>query len=244
MQELDSMPRRARTADDVYERLRAGILSRELVAGTRLSVPSLAEELGVSRSPVREAVQRLVQSGLATEAVHRGAVVTALDLAGVLSLYELREALEGMAARLACERATTDEIAALESLLEEHALALHAGEHDRHVALDMEFHARLRDAARNEHLQNALEGVQDKIAIAMLAADNSWHQQALSEHRAIFAAIRQGPPETAEAVARAHISRIRYSLASRPVDPDRSKDIDQSDTRHDRQATGSLVGDS
>lgn len=213
--ELDSMPRRSRTADDVYERLRAAILNRELTAGTRLSVPSLAEELGFSRSPVREAVQRLVQAGLATEEVHRGAVVAALDVSSVLSLYELREALEGMAARLACERATEREIAELGALLEEHSRALHTDAHDRHVALDMEFHARIRAAARNEHLRASLERVQDMVALAMMAADTSWHQQALLEHRAIYTAIRQGPPETAEAVARAHISRIRHSLASR-----------------------------
>ncbi|WP_169809209.1 GntR family transcriptional regulator [Actinomadura chibensis] len=213
--ELDSMPRRSRTADDVYERLRAAILNRELTAGTRLSVPSLAEDLGFSRSPVREAVQRLVQAGLATEEVHRGAVVAALDVSSVLSLYELREALEGMAARLACERATEQEITEMGALLEEHSRALHADAHDRHVALDMEFHARIRAAARNEHLRASLERVQDMVALAMMAADTSWHQQALLEHQAIYAAIRQGPPETAEAVARAHISRIRHSLASR-----------------------------
>lgn len=213
--ELDSMPRRSRTADDVYERLRAAILARKLAAGTRLSVPSLAEELGFSRSPVREAVQRLVQAGLATEEIHRGAVVAAPDMSSVLSLYELREALEGMAARLACERATEKEIAELGALLDEHSQALRTDAYDWHVALDMQFHARIRAAARNEHLRAALERVQDIVALAMMAADISWHQQALAEHQAIYSAIRQGSPETAEAVARAHISRVRHSLASR-----------------------------
>lgn len=221
MHELDIVPRRPRAADDIYDRLRAAILERRLAAGTRLSVPRLAEEMGFSRSPVREAVQRLVQAGLATEEAHRGAVVAALDVASVLSLYELRESLEGLAARLACERATPDELNELGALLGEHARALHHQAHDRHVALDMAFHARIRAAARNEHLQAALEEVQDKIALAMLSADSSWHQQALSEHQAIFAAIRQGPPETAEAVARAHVSRIRHSLATRIESPDR-----------------------
>ncbi|WP_067799826.1 GntR family transcriptional regulator [Actinomadura formosensis] len=229
--ELDSMPRRSRTADDVYERLRADILARKLPAGTRLSVPSLAEELGFSRSPVREAVQRLVQAGLATEEVHRGAVVAAMDVSSVLRLYELREALEGMAARLACERATEQEIAEMGALLQEHSRALHADAHDRHLTLDMEFHARVRAAARNEHLRASLERVQDMVALAMMAADATWHQQALLEHQAIYTAIRQGPPETAEAVARAHISRIRHNLASRHKEADvRSADGSQGRT--------------
>ena len=85
-------------ADRAYRELSQAIVSRGLEPGTRLSVPELARQLGVSRSPVREAVQRLIYDGLAEDRGRRGAVVARIEPDDFLSLLELRELLEGFAA--------------------------------------------------------------------------------------------------------------------------------------------------
>lgn len=210
---LGSLSPRRRTTDEVYEVLRNAILSQQLLPGARLSVPSLSEQLGVSRSPVREAVQRLAQQGLATEEAHRGSVVARLDPGSILRLYEFREGLEALAARLACKRATDDQLADLEAILDEHTEALAHEDFRRHVELDQRFHAKIREATENEHLQGALERVQDMVSIAMLSADVSWPHHALAEHKAILDALASRSPDHAEAAAAQHISRLRKDLA-------------------------------
>ncbi len=96
---------RQRLADQVYAVLRGQILARELVPGDHLSVPVLAESLGLSRSPVREAVQRLVVEGLAVEEFHRGARVAGVDADDLADVYAVRGVLEGLAAALVAEPA-------------------------------------------------------------------------------------------------------------------------------------------
>lgn len=211
---LEVLERRLRTTDDVYESLRAAILTKRLAPGERLKVPSLAERLGVSRSPVREAVQKLVQQGLATEEAHRGAVVAVFDFASLIRLYELREVMEGLAARLACERATNEEVQELEAIMASHEDALDHDDFRGHLDFDRRFHLLLRRAARNEHLTDALERVQDKVTIAMLAADISWPRHAVAEHRAILRAIEAREPSQAQAEAVAHIARLRRDMVS------------------------------
>lgn len=210
---LESVPPRKRATDEVYEMLRNAILSRRLLPGARLSVPGLAEQLGVSRSPVREAVQKLVQQGLATEEVHRGAVVASFDRASILRLYEFREGLEALAARLACERASGEELDELTAILREHSDALDHSDFRRHMELDKRFHAGIRRATGNEHLESALEKVQDMVTIAMLSADVRWPKHALAEHEAILEALRSRSPEQAAAAATRHIARLRRDLS-------------------------------
>ena len=213
MSVLDSVPSQPRVADAVYERLRAAVIGRHIEPGERLSIPNLAEQLGVSRSPVREAVQRLVQDGLATEEPRRGAVVATLDLSDVLPLYELREVLEGFAARLAAERATAAEIRSLEDVVAAHRGAVDDGDRKRQIELDMLFHKGIREAARNPELAGTLERVQGRITIAMLASEESWHAQALAEHEAILTALRDQSTADAERLAIAHIARVREDLS-------------------------------
>ena len=108
-------------ADRAYRQLSRAILRNQLVAGTPLSVPELARRLNISRSPVREAVQRLIYDGLAANVPHRGAIVSEIKPDDFRGLLEVRQALEGLAARLATERATDDDLRSLHDVLEDHA---------------------------------------------------------------------------------------------------------------------------
>lgn len=218
---LPALPQQPRVADNVHAALRDAILSGGLPPGSRLSVPLLAQRFQVSRSPVREAVQRLVQEGLATEEPHRGAGVAELDPAELLPLYEVREMLEGLAARLAARDATASERADLRAAYDDHAEALKQGRYADHVPLDLEFHARLRTAAHNAELAGSLERVQGRIAIAILGGNpHAWSQHAIVEHRAILDAVLDRDPEAAEAAARVHVSRVRADIAALQLEVD------------------------
>lgn len=215
MDGLAPLPHQPRVADSVHRTLHDAIIAGQFPPGSRLSVPHLAQQLDVSRSPVREAVQRLVQEGLATEEPHRGAVVAMLDPTELVPLYEVREALEGLAARLAATQGEPTQLEALRHAYEEHASALERGEAAQHVPLDMAFHAVLRTASHNDELCSYLERVQGKIAIAMLGGNPLlWSRQAIVEHEAILRAVLARDPEEAERAARAHIARVRADIAA------------------------------
>jgi DNA-binding GntR family transcriptional regulator len=209
-----SDPGRIRAADRVYDELQTAVLAGELPPGARLSVPRLAVRFGVSRSPVREAVQRLVQDGLATEAPHRGGVVATVTAAELIPLYEVREVLEGLAARLAARHASRNDLAQLHAELLAHERAVERGDIRAHIEHDIAFHARLRQAAGNAELSSALHRIQGKVTLAMLTADHTrWPAKAIAEHRAILDGIIAADAGMAEKVARAHIARIREDIA-------------------------------
>lgn len=201
-----------RLVDDVYEQLRDGILSGELRPGTRLRVAALAEKLGVSRSPIREAVQRLTQERLALEEPRRGAVVASISKEELVRLYELREVLEGLAARLATERRTPELIAALQATLAQQEAAIAVPDIAAFREADMLFHQQIRDAADNPELKRWLEEIRSKVRIAMFTRVSIGREQALADHRTLFKAIESGDAQASEQAARAHIVHLRETL--------------------------------
>lgn len=202
-----------RIADAVYEQLRERIFSGDLPAGARLSVPAIAEELDVSRSPVRDAVLRLTQERLAREEPRRGAVVARVGPEELAALYEVREVLEGLAARLAVENAGRRLVDRLREVLAEHEQAVASADVQRHMDLDMRFHALVRQAGANPEATRLLDDIQTQIRLAMRTTTvTGGPQQAVEDHRRILAAIESGDPYQAERVARAHIARLRAVL--------------------------------
>lgn len=201
-------------ADQAYTALRDAILSHALPPGTKLSVPEVARQLDISRSPAREAITRIQHDGLADYMPHRGAVVSRIDLEALAQIYAIREVLEGLAARLAAERASEPWLAGLQELWDAHAEAVESGDTARHVELDGEFHHRIREAAGNERLAESLDRLQGQIRLAMATTSRrgGGPPVALAEHRAILDAIRTGDGDQAERVAREHIRRLQESL--------------------------------
>jgi DNA-binding GntR family transcriptional regulator len=212
--ELDAIPSRARVSDDVYRGILGAVFSRRLRPGSRLSVPALATQLGVSRTPVREAIIRLVHEGVAVEEPRRGAVVAELRLPDLVLIYEPREVLEGLAARMASERADKDALRRIRDACERHRSAVK----DKHIEAlfeaDMDFHEAIWAATLNGPLMAMLKQLEAKIRIAMLttAAVSSGPEHALADHERILAAIEAHDPKRAEEAARAHITRLRGLL--------------------------------
>lgn len=206
-----------RLGDTVYGRLRDEILSGELPAGARLSVPALAERLDVSRSPVRDAVVRLVQERLAREEPRRGAVVIEVTRADLVAIYDVREVMEGLATRLAVENAGRRFVDELAAVVASHEQAVRASDIAGHVEADTTFHRLIRQAAGNDEVYRILEEIQGKVRLAMRTTTvTAGPRQALRDHRAILAAIRKGDPVAAEDAARAHVTRLQQVLREGP----------------------------
>lgn len=206
---------RSRLADQAYELLKERILTREMLPGQRLSVPAIAEELGLSRSPVREAVQRLVQEGLGTERPHSGAVVATADLAGLVHLYLVRAELEGLSCELAAGSGDADLVRDLEAIQDEHEAAHREGQRSRMIRSDVDFHARVLRSAGNPELSRMLEPVLQRMLLGMLEADSAWPLHAMAEHRKVIAALNAADAASARASMKEHVLRVRSDLAGK-----------------------------
>ena len=144
----------------VTERLEASIISGDLEPGTRLRAQVLAKEYGISRGPLREAIRRLEGRRLLERKANIGVSVVALSLRRLDELLKVREALEGMACRLAAERIEQDEVDQIRKLLDEHALRdeVLSGEGYYQQSGDFDFHFRIAKASGNEYLMDMISG--------------------------------------------------------------------------------------
>ena len=207
----DALRTRSR-ADFVYEILRDGIWEGRFAHGERLREEEIGRALGVSRTPVREALQRLQQRGLLTFGSSRGLVVAQLTKSQVIELYAMREILEGSAARFAAQHAHSAEIDHLYSLQSELA---NASSEDPIVLtkLNRRFHHAIHEAAHNQYLLQTLDALNDSLA---LLHSNTFRvpirrAETDAEHLAIVKAIERRDTDAAEAKARNHIVQARRS---------------------------------
>lgn len=202
-------------ADAVYGRLLDRIFSGALPPGAPLSVPALAAELNVSRSPVRESVQRLIYDGLAVHIPHAGAKVAQLDQESVFDVMQVREVLDGLAAREATLRAAPGDIARLDQLIaRQEQLLGKAPEPHAEAALDLEFHTAVRALTANAALIDALRRLDAQAHLYRSALWSSQHNRELAvrEHRAILAAIDAGDAATAQRAASAHVASLMVRM--------------------------------
>lgn len=202
-----------RLGDAVYTRIRDAIISGELPPGSPVGVPALAEALGVSRSPVRDAILRLTHEGLVHTRARRGATVVLIRPEDLERLYEVREVLEGLAARLAAlssRPAADDELA---EVIAAHSRAIANVNIPEHIELDVTFHRMVREMSGNPEVERLLRDIDARVRLAMLTTTiASGPERALQEHKAIYQAIRVHDSEGAEHAARSHIARLRLSL--------------------------------
>jgi DNA-binding GntR family transcriptional regulator len=193
------------TAEAVYRALRHGIVHGKLAPGERLRSDALANELRVSRTPVREALRMLEAEGLVEHAGPR-LVVRALSEQDLTELFYVREALEGMAARLAAENATPSEITEMRELLDDMEAVRGRGALPALRQLTGEFQLLVSRASHNNRLLQALTALLDnvrKIQTSTLFGEGR-PAQALQEHRDLLAAIAAHDGDRAEMLARAH----------------------------------------
>ncbi|NUP19197.1 MAG: GntR family transcriptional regulator [Streptomyces sp.] len=198
----------------VLARLRQEIISGGLRPGDRLVERELADRFGVSRVPVREAIRALVAEGFVHFETPRRIVVRRLTPTDVKELFELREALEVYAAGLAASRATPEDLAEVERLLDRAATATEAGDAEAITDVNSRLHDRIMAMAGNSLLIEALEPVAGRLRW-MTRRNEEW-PQLLVEHRELYEAIASGDPARARAHALAHV-RTNYRSTVRQL---------------------------
>ncbi|MES1927081.1 GntR family transcriptional regulator [Salinisphaera sp. T31B1] len=201
--------------ETAYLRLKEEIQSGNLQPGTRVREVEIAERLGISRTPAREAIRRLESDGLVSFVPRHGAVISKLDHQETMELYDLREILEGSAAGFAARHASPAEIEELDELIS--AEPAIGDDPNRLADLNRIFHASLYRAAHNRFLERALLGLRDSMTLlggTSLRVTGRF-ETAHHEHRAIVAAIAARDPQAADTAARDHIrnaQRARLKL--------------------------------
>jgi len=191
----------------VFESLREAIIGGVLKPSERLMEIQLAEEMGVSRTPVREAIRKLELEGFVVMIPRKGAYVAGISLKDIADVFEIRAALEALAAGLAAERITDEELEEMERILVKKAEIIENNDLDSVVELDTGFHAIMFKASRNERLVQILNNLQEQIQrfrATSLAVPGRF-REALEEHRKIVEALSERNVVLAQGLAAEHI---------------------------------------
>ncbi|MDT9591560.1 GntR family transcriptional regulator [Nocardioides zeae] len=202
-----------------YDEIKRRILTDDLAAGSVVSQERIAAELGISTTPVREALKRLASEGLVRLDTHRDARVTALSPEEARSLYEVRQAVDPLAAALAAERRTDDDLAEIGRTLAALDPITAAGDLDA-LAAHRAFHRAVYRASHNEPLVEVLEGLWDKadryrqVGLRAQADSEEDVARVRAEHQALADAVVAGDTARAEQVMRDHVA---HSLGRRAI---------------------------
>jgi DNA-binding GntR family transcriptional regulator len=200
-------PPKQNIADEVFSQLRDMAIRYELKPGERLNEVDLSARLGVSRTPVREALNRLAQEGFLVPS-GRGYSRKRLDVKETLDLYEARSAVEAECARLAALRATDEALDEIDDFLKSSAKMPLDTPATRLVELDEAFHERIARAAGNMELLRILISVNQRIRfIRWINMEKVGRDNTQAEHRKILAALRKRDADTCVALLRVHITR-------------------------------------
>ena len=201
----------------VFKRLREDILKGRYKQQDELREATIGKELGVSRTPVREALRQLELEGLVTIVPNKGAYVTGISQKDIWDIYQMRKYLEGMCARWAAEHITEDQLEELEEtiLLSEFQMKKENGYNKEQVTgLDGRFHTILYEASGSRMLCHVLTDFHRYVQMARKSSINvkARAEKSIEEHKAILQAIRDRNPDLAEQLAKEHIVHVMQNL--------------------------------
>jgi len=207
-------------ADRVLQELLRAIVAGEIAPGTKISEPELAKRFDLSRAPLREALARLERCHLLERTPNAGSRVVKLSTENLLSLYQLREELEGLACRLAATQMSDAEIREMQELLDQHLSSqrVREGESYYQEAGDLDFHYRIILGSKNPYLINILT---DELYHLMrmyrvqLGMNGPRVSRAFDEHKAIINAIANRDGELADLLMRRHIAASRRNIETK-----------------------------
>ncbi len=195
----------------VYEELKRQILVGEIHPGTRMMEVELAEDMGVSRTPVREAIRKLEKEGLVTMEPRRGAYASDISVKDMVDVLEVREYLEGMAAALAATKISKEEKEALKKTTEAYKKAVEEGNVSEIIKSDEAFHKMIVNCSGNKTLIQMVSQVQE-LALRfryIFYEDFSRFKNQPIEHQELFDAIVTGDSEKARVDANNHVARLK-----------------------------------
>lgn len=202
--------------DIVFENLREAILNGNLTPGQRLMEVQLAETLGVSRTPVREAIRKLELEGLVVMIPRKGAYVADMSIKDIVEVLEIRANLEGLAAYLATERMTNDDIKNLEKI---------SNQINRNSSLeeflkkDVEFHEYIFKATNNKRLHQLINSLWEQVYRFRVSyiSDEESIDNIINEHKSILKAIKNRDSELAEKYAKEHIEKAEQFMINKTM---------------------------
>ncbi len=209
-------------ADKTFFQLRKDIVEGVIPSGVKLSETELSTNYEVSRAVIREAINRLASCHLVERRANVGARVVSLSAEGLIQLYQVREALEGMAARLAARNMQDEEIASLQGLIDSHENKVKDGETYYQEAGDVDFHYRIVLGSKNAHLISVLiDGLYHLVRMyrVQLGMAGPRVTRAYDEHRNIVQAIVNRDEELAEILMRRHILYSKNNIEAKLRSP-------------------------
>ena len=200
----------------VYERLRDALRDARLEGGRLLNEADLARQLGVSKTPVREALLRLASEGFVQTLPRRGSQVVHLSLRDIEEIFEVREMLEAEVIRLALPRLDDAVLAELDAIVQRGSEAIARAEYAPFTAADIQLHDRLAQAAGNSRLLQMLDGIRGWVQRVRMACheyrlDPSRPARAQAEHAQLVEALRARDPG-AELIVREHVASLKRDL--------------------------------
>ena len=198
----------------VFQSIREDILSGRYEQNTELKEAAIGAELGVSRTPVREALRQLELEGLVTIIPNRGAYVNMITAKDVQDIYVIRSMLEGLCARWATQSITEEQLDSMEETLCLSEYHTSKKNYEKLYELDSLFHEQLYEAGGSRILNHILSDFHHYVKIVRKATISTSSRSVTSteEHRAIFEAIKEKDPDKAEALAKEHVKHTIESI--------------------------------
>ena len=195
----------------VYEELKRQILVGEIAPGTRMMEVELADVMGVSRTPVREAIRKLEKEGLVTIEPRKGAYASNISIKDMVDVLEVRQGLEGMAAAIASGKITERQKVDLLNVVEKYKAAVESANIEEIIKYDEEFHSMIISISGNKTLMQVFSTVQE-LALRfryIYYDDFNRYESMPREHQLIEEAIMSGDAEKARVAAGDHVSKLK-----------------------------------
>ncbi|HAQ39987.1 MAG TPA: GntR family transcriptional regulator [Clostridiales bacterium] len=205
------------TRDIVFEILRKAILDGKLAQNERIMETAVAEELKISRTPVREAFRKLEAEGLVEYHPKRGTVVRSITKESIIEIYDMREVLEGLAVRLVCIKGYKVVIASLKDTVENMEKANDEGAYETLYALHDQYNKTVLEAAGSKRLKENLLNLYEYIVSfrKITLSHNQRRSISVADHKKIVDLIAEGNPEAAEEYCRKHIRKAKETLLNK-----------------------------
>ena len=207
----------------VYQRLKTAIFKKYIKGGARIREEAVAEQLGVSRTPVRAAIKRLSYEGFLETAANRGALVVRPTLTEIRQSFAVRLILEKACARKAARNITPAALLRLKDLVKTEARLFEEKDLDRYYAINNEIHLSVARAAGNDVLLHYARELVNKTTIYLVLFDPFYDRKinpSMGEHSRIVAALEEGSPKAAGAAMEAHLQSALDGMRVEPVAPE------------------------
>ena len=200
--------------DVVFNTLRRAILKGELIPGERLMEITLADKLGVSRTPIREAIRKLELEGLVVMAPRKGAKVASITERDLNDVLEVRKGMEVLAISLACKRITGEELEKLETIEQSFQKLIESGNLTELAEMDVKFHDTIYQATNNQRLVQLLNNLREQMYRYRMEylKDIAVRRTLAEEHKAICRALRERDEQQAEQYVSIHIDNQQKAI--------------------------------